>query len=471
MSRFFSTVVFALSITLALSGCSKDYLAEREFYKAEQLLKQVKLTEGPEALSPAAEAFQHVVDQYPSSKKALQSLELISNIRLKQKNYAAAREAMGEIVRNFGTDANRVADARFRIAQIYELEKNWDGANRTYWELAEFSPLNIKGLYAPIRVLTYYKNQGEQRELEKAYVRTLDHYVKLEKQIGPIDSVAPVKNYLAMAYMIKGDDDKALESWRQIYEQFPEHPYAPLAILASAELLWNRSGAEPAEALYRKFFEKYPKHQLAGKTAMTVGLLYSQQNNYEKAREWYQKALNEYYQEKSTEQAEIKLLLGKTYQDEVMWNEADAIYQEIERDYDDSVAAMQIPLLRAHYHKTQGDVEKSEALITQALADYENFMTVHDGDARADYAERFKAQALAELGAWDEVVKQIDARMEAETAPERKGRWLFLKALLTQNRLDDPVGAASLYKEFLSSYPEHPLAARAKSELSGLSVK
>lgn len=471
MNRFFSTVVLAVCISVLFSGCNKEYMAEREFYKAEQLLKQVKLTEGAEALSPAAEGFQRVVDKYPSSKKALQSLELISNIRLKQKNYAAAREAMADIVRNFSTDTNRVADARFRIAQIYELEKNWDGANRTYWELAEFSPLNIKGLYAPIRVLTYYKNQGDVRELDKAYVRTLDHYIKLEKQIGPIDSVAPVKNYLAMAYMIKGDDDKALETWRQIYEQFPEHPYAPLAILASAELVWNRSGAEPAEALYRKFFEKYSKHPLAGKTAMTIGLLYSQQNNYEKARQWYQKALDEYFQDKSTERAEIKLLLGKTYQDEVMWAEADAIYQEIERDYDDSVAAMQIPLLRAHYHKTQGDLEKSEALISQALADYDNFVTLHEGDARADYAERFKAQALAELGAWDEVIKQIETRMDAEKTPERKGRWLFLKALLTQNRLEDPVQAAALYKEFLASYPDHPLAARAKSELSGLSVR
>jgi len=131
---------------------------------------------------------------------------------------------------------------------------------------------------------------------------------------------------------------------------------------------------------------------------------------------------------------------------------------------------MQIPLLRASYYKSQGDTEKSEALITDALADYETFMAANEGNAKADYAERFKAQALAELGAWDEVVEQVDSRMAAETNPDRKGRWLFLKAMLTQNRLNDPTEAVTLYKEFITVYPNHPLAARAKNELSSLAV-
>lgn len=470
MSRLYPLVVIALCLSLGLTGCSKDYMAEREFYKAEQVLKQIKLVEDPSALSPAAEAFQRVVDKYPASKKALQSLEIISNIRLKQKDYASAREAMTDIVRNFSSRGNKVADARYRIAQIYELENNWEGANRTYWELAEFSPLHVKGLYAPIKVLSYYKKEGNKRDLEKAYVRTLDHYHSLEKQIGPIDSSAPIKNYLAMAYMINGEDDKALASWKEIYTQFPKHPYAPLAMLASAELLWNRQGPDSAISTYRKYFSDYSEHQLAGKTAMTIGLLYSQRQEYQNARDWFQKALDEYFQTKSTERAEIKLLLGKTYQDEVMWEEANAIYQEIEKEYDDSVAAMQIPLLRANYHRTQGDIEKSDALITEALVDYENFMAENEGTKKADYAERFKAEALAELGAWDKVIEQIEKRMASETVPARKGRWLFLKALLIQNRLEDPVQAAKVYKEFIEAYPDHPLVARAKSELGSLPV-
>lgn len=459
-------VLFIFTVfPLILNGCSKDYMAEREFHKAQEVLDQVDLnTANPASLEPVAVAFQEVVNKYPSTPKALESLRIISNVRLKQKEYSQARGAMKTIVQNFGNRENAAPEARYRIAQIYELEDNWRGAENAYWELAEYHPLHVKALYAPVRILMHHKRSGNKSALEKNYVKALDHYESLIKQVGPIEQAAPVKNYLALAYVTKGETEEAVATWESITDRFPKNPYAPMALLAAAETSWKAGQQPQAEALYQRYFKDYPDHQLAGKTALNLGLLYHGRQDFEAARQWYEKALT-YYDEKSNEKAEIKLLLAKSYQDEVLWDEADVIYDELEKEFAGTSAALQVPLLRASYFSSIGEEEKSREILDEALLKYEELEEQPAGEGTARFAERFKTAALLQKGAWDEVIQIVEQRFEKAEQPEKKGRWLFLKALLTQNRLKDKAQAEKLYQRFLSEYPNHTLTSRAQKQL------
>lgn len=464
----FNKTAVALVFVLLLAGCSKNYMAERKFYEAKQVLASADKKD-PAALDKAIRAFEDVADQYPGTAKALESLQIISNIYMRQKKFAEAREAMTKLMENSSSSKDSAADARYSIGQIYEVEGNWKSAEQTYWDLAEYSPLSMKGLYAPIRIISHYKQLKQSRELKETFVKALDHYDGLIKQVGEIDAVAPVKNYQALAYLVNGDADRAITIWLGIADEFPKSPFAPMGLLASAEQEWNRKNQDKAVELYNKYFALYPSHFLAAQTAVGVGMRYHQDKDFVKAREWYSKALEQYYKKDSAKQADIKLLIGKTFQDEDKWPEADVQYTEIETQYGNTTAALQVPLIRANYFQMQGDKKKSDAILDEALQKYDQLQGDGTDQKLNQFTERVRAQALAQKGDWDKVVEEVDKHMQEETVDSKKGRWLFLKALLIQNRLNKPDVAASLFKEFLQKYPNDPLAPKAKSLLENLS--
>ncbi|HTL48455.1 MAG TPA: tetratricopeptide repeat protein [Verrucomicrobiae bacterium] len=460
--------LYFLALSVALSGCSRSYLAEKEFFKAKKTLESIKLSAPVEALEEPIAAFQHVVDRFPGTPKAMESLIAISNLRLKQKKYSEARDAMKTIVEDYSADKDRVAEARDRIGQIYQAEGNWDAAQKAYWEAAEYNPLHVRGLYAPIKILLHYKQAKDDKGFEQQFVRVLDHYQGLIKQLGPIDTAAPVKNYLAMAYMVKGDTQPAVDTWEALYREHHENGYAPMALLAAAELRWREDNLAEAERLWGLYFKDYPNHGLAGKTSVTIGMLYQGKKDFTKSRGWYNKALEQYFKGKSLERSEVELLMAKSYQDEGNWEQADTLYKQLEQDYPNTSPSLQVPLLRAEHFREAGDTEQSNKILGEAILVYQGLETENPDENVRKIATRFKTAAYAQLGAWQDMIKEIEGQMAQETQPEKKGRWLFLKALLTENRLKDHGAAIQLYENFLKDYPEHPLSSRAKAQLDAL---
>ena len=61
------------------------------------------------------------------------------------------------------------------------------------------------------------------------------------------------------------------------------------------------------------------------------------------------------------------------------------------------------------------------------------------------------------------LMTNFDENIAAEKPGERQGSWMFLKALVTETRMKDTATAKKLYEEFLAKYPNHPLAAMAKT--------
>ena len=60
-------------------------------------------------------------------------------------------------------------------------------------------------------------------------------------------------------------------------------------------------------------------------------------------------------------------------------------------------------------------------------------------------------------------MSRLDQELNDEKNPEKKGRWMFIKALIAENRMKDKKQAASIYQDFLTQYPGHPLSQLAKS--------
>lgn len=467
-------IFFLLLILAVCSGCSQSYQAEKDYYNATKQLENLQKNKGadlkPQDFENIVGSFQKIVDKYPGTVKAADSLFVIARIRAMQRDFGKSRAALKVVIQNFTGIGDKAAEARFQIAGLYEVEGDWDNAETSYWETAEYHPMETKGLYAPIHIILHAKRLKNADQQAQAYTRAMKHYKDLLKQVGPIQASAKVKNYVALTYLANDNYDEAKKEWRSIAKEFPQSPYAPLSLLAAAEVsVKHQQNFDEAIAIYSQFLEEYPTHPLTGNTTIRVGLLHNSKKDYAGARKWFQQALDDYYQGKPAQESETQLLIAKTYQDEGNWPEAEKNYQEIQLKYPETLAALQVPFAISMYYESQGQTDKAEQAFSDAVAKYEELAKKHPGTEIEATAKRFIMSAYAKKGDWNQILSSIDADANKETDPNRKGQWLILKAMVVENRMQDKEKALILYQDFISEYPNHALANVAKTRIEALS--
>lgn len=463
--------ILLLVAAFLLGGCRENYLAEKEFWKATRKLKSSSAEPSKEikAKTDASliEAFEAVVNRYPGTPKAIQSLWVIADLKSQQKDYEGARASLERIVQNYSHTADAPVKARAAIAALYEMEAQWGKAVAMYWEMAELHPLHPKGLAAPSKILWIYRQQNQKEKAEKTYARAQDHFDRLLKQSGPIQAAASLKYYYALTHLAQGDWSKARDLWLNVADQHSDSPYAPVAYLHAAELTQEQEGAQKALAMFELFYQKYPQHQLARQVAVQMGKNCEELKDYPKSRSWYGRALS--FQSSDGQIMELKLLIGYSFQLEGLWEEAQKIYSEVEIKSPRSLAALQIPLLRASYYQSLGETEKSNELLNEAIHQYERHKDSLSDIGTHVIAEKFQNIAYAQKGEWDRVLMNYDERFNKAATDQVKGVWLFLKARLTEERIKNRHEALLLYENFLKHFPEHPLIDIAKSRQKILS--
>lgn len=475
MKKYAFFYAYLMVIAFLVTGCRENYLAEKEFFKANKILKSIPradLTSNPESsLAPAIQAFERVAERYPLTPKAADSLFLVSGLWAKQKKYEEAREALAKIIQNFTGRREWAAEARFQMGQLYEIEGNWEQAEEAFWETAEYHPGQQKGLFAPLYILAHYKKVGDPVKQQEAYEKALEHYRRMLGQVGPIEASAALRNSVALAHLSQGKLAEARGEWSSLVDTFPRSPYAPLALLAMADLSWKQKDYEHAFLNYGQFLGRYPKHSLASRTAVRLGILYNGRGQFTEAREWFERAITQYFQKDHSGTADLKLLIGKAYQEEGKWEEAEKVYRKLESAYPQTLAVLQVPLMRFVYYKSIGKTDAAHKILDDAIQNYRKLVSEKPKSKLATYAKQFIFSAYTQRKDWDQLMASADQELKDETNEEKKGRWLFLKALIAENRLRDREQAFQLYQDFLAQYPDHHLSQLAKSHLELLATR
>ncbi len=466
-----------------LTGCAKEYSAEKDFYKASKIFAEAKnaeiTTHGKleDVYGPSIEVFQKIVDKYPTSMKTPEALFIIAWIQMKMKNFEQARASLQKIVSDFSQFGTYGSDARFQIGRIYEWEGQWKEAEEMYWDTAEYHPMQKKGLYAPIYVFLHYSNSKDKTQdalnaKQEAFIKAKEYYEGLLKKVGPIQVSANIQNYMALLYLAHGDWEKSREIWLDINKNYPNGSLGPLSLLAAADLTAQRNQPQEAIALYRKFLDKYPKSPFTKKALAQIGLVHLTSKNYEQARQWLQKALDQYEAGKEPEQqAGIELFMAKSYQNEGKWEEAEKAYRELQKDFPKTDAALQVPMLIWTYYHSKGETQKADAAFKEGVSYFERFAQDYPQSRLARTARRYRNFLYGQKGDWNQVVANLDQDMANEKRTELKGNWLFEKAVITEKQLQDKPKAIDVYQNFLTHFPNHRLAGMAKTRLEVLTKK
>ncbi|MDD5218324.1 MAG: tetratricopeptide repeat protein [Candidatus Omnitrophica bacterium] len=454
-----------LFLMLVVTGCSKNYMAEREYYQAQKVLDSVKSTDveafGAKAYDPAVAAFQKVVDKYPGTPKALESLFVVSNLCLQQEKYDQAIETLRKVTVNFPDSKQQSAEALFRIGAIYDKKEEWGKAESIYWEVAEYHPLEQRGLQAPIEVIMHYAKINYPDAQKRAFQQALDQYKKTLDRIGPIQASMEVRNYVGVAYSVMGDLKAARKEWVGIANDFHDLPAAASALIPAAEASLRLQQPRAAVALYEQYLKRVTKGVTVGQMNVRLGMLYHRLGEYAKARNCYEKAAAT-FGPGSVQMADVELLIAKSYQAQGNWDEARKRYHALEEKYPDSIAAMQVPLMIAAYFQDLGDKATGERMLDNAIAKYKKIAADNPGTNLAQIAQRLLNDAFVRKGDWTQVMAQLDESMKRAPNAEEKGKLLLMKAMLVETRVKDKQLALKLYNEFITDYANHPLVEIAK---------
>lgn len=460
-----------LLAVLLFAGCRENYLAEKEFWKAERILSKVSEADfqpgGVQKVESAIAAFRKVTEKYPSAPKAAESFLKISRLYARLKNYEAARKNLEKIIENFSGQGNLAPDARFETGQLYEREGNRRKAEETYWELAEYHPLQPRGLYAPVHILLHYQKLGDKVSGQKAYERTIDFYKKNSKRVGPIQAGAGLEYYTGLAHWIHGDGPKAEAIWLSLPQLFPQSDYSRLALLGAADLALKRKDFKKALRIQEQFLQKYPRHPLLPRIYVQMGLACQELKDFEKARAWFSKVA-EIPRLDAESSAEIRLLIAKSFEAQGSWAEADKLYREIEARYPQTQAGLQVPLLRYSHFEEIGNSQQAEETIHKAIALYGDLKQKEPNAGVAAYAGYLQNQAFAKIKNWQAILENLDENFQKERSAARKAGWLFLKAVLVERRLQDSTQAQRLYQDLMTQFPRHPLSQLAKTRYDAL---
>ena len=288
---------------------------------------------------------------------------------------------------------------------------------------------------------------GADREIGEALTRY--NQLLAESKSGSL--MPDVLFNAGFANQLIKDNESAQPLYRQLVEDYPDHPAAPNGLLQLARIDYAAAKLTEAEATYKSFLDRFPESDLRNTAQMELGLTYKRSKKPDSAIAAYE-AIDEGWEQWPTVQVELaELYIGK----EDYVRARNALAQAIDQ-VDDAT-------LKGQMHYTAARVHFAERNYQHAIREWGKAIDLEPAE------HILEGSLLARGGAYYEVAKQQDAA--GDTASARisyEASLVDMKALLDGNpaaqikdsafrtlgagmiRLGRQEEAASYYQELIS---------------------
>lgn len=468
-------VACVLCLVACVAGCGSRYLAEKLYWQANQVVKEIiqnrpldKLT--AEDYQKIITTYREVVEKCPLEPLAAQSQFIIAQLYVLQGQYSKAQKELLRITQNFSAKSEIASRAQFMIGNLYERQGDWEKAISEYEKVIELYPLSSLGLKTPIYIAQHYQRSQENSQVERTYKKAVRNYEKIINDYSGT-SVAPiVMDYLALAHFSQGKWDKAIEVWQEIANEYSHSPIAEKSLLASGEIYARQiRDLQKAIQIYEDFVKQYPRSQVKKEVKFQIGKLYFNKGDTQKAKQVFLQIIRDYPRQISL-CTNARVALAACYEREGNSKKAIEEYHKLRKDYPDTKLALAVPFFIArHYLISEVDRDKAEAAFAQAVSEYKKIVEEETDSSLAIEAGRLISLCYIQQKRWNEAIDSLYNLVVKY--PDNPGTQMFMFNIadIYQKELGKPQRAMQIYEELIDKYPDsHPLVNLAKMRVNSL---
>ncbi len=460
MRLYFKLAVLFAVLTFSFSACDKNYLSEKAFYKAGQEAKKLDLNNAGSAdIDNVIRLYRVVVKKYPLTKKAAEAHFIIANLLIKDKRYNQARDELKNIVLNFHDNKKLASEAMKLTAISFLLEGNVESAVAEYKKIMEEYPLTEIGLKAPMSVVEIYKKMSDEDAVKKVYAEGIEFYDKLLGKLGPISASAVVANYKALFLYSKGDTEGAVSVWEDIIASYEKSPIIPVVAIGLGDLYAGKlKDGNKAIEKYRFVIDNYPGTVYEVNAYRKLLKFYYSRGTYQLAYDTAEKLYGLVKGKDKNFEAEAKLAMARIYEKMGEWGKCEAVLDEIASSYQDTPAALKVPLIMISHYLGRSDGERADAVSSEALKNFEKIL------GGGESSQFMKDQAFdiglvmgAQTKNWEGVAELMRKLYENKSADEKsRARALFTMGYLYDKKLNNAEKAKFYYDKLKTEFPKAP---------------
>lgn len=210
----------------------------------------------------ANEIFKSIVQNYPRSKPAEYSANIMLDIYSLRKDYVGLEETAKELLDNPNISASKAGEdirgvrekANFKRAQDLEGAQNYVESARQYELFVKQNPTSKLVFQASL-------NAGINFERAAMNSQALSNYQQvLDKKGAPPEVKMKAKRLAAKLYQNSGQLDEAAKLFRQVAEEEPKDELAPNLLFTAAALFEVMGRNDEAVKSYNEFLKVSKKH-------------------------------------------------------------------------------------------------------------------------------------------------------------------------------------------------------------------
>ena len=214
---------------------------------------------------------------------------------------------------------------------------------------------------------------------------------------------------------------------------------------------------------YKEIAKKYPDSLFSIQSQFSIGHLYLVMGNFDQARKVY-KSMAVDCDKKGNLCAEAYYAIGKSYELQDNWADAELIYKKIMQEYPFSAKSLDLPIYIMLRYKNEKATSAMMRAGDEAIAYYRQLMTDPRGKKGADILHGFVTRVYLESGQWPQALDSLEQYVKAfpDKNPEEA---IYIKAVIDQRKLNDKDKARQELQRIVRDYPKSKLAPIAKTLL------
>lgn len=478
-------VLMAAIAVFGLMQCSNEnsqvgdiYLAEKMFYKAGQIEKNISINPAvanAEEFEKAEQIYRRLThrfsqqaQQVPEVKGIVRTSWLaLANLFLLRNQYDEAIGVYQEIIDQATTDSELQAISQYYIGMSYERLQRLDEAIAAYQRLVQqYPPVqgdslvpNFTILQTPIHISRLYRQQGKDAMADQQLEQARRYYQQVSSRWPNTQIAVAAQDQMAASYGEQGQWSMAAEVMNDLIARFATQ-FELTDIMYRLAKIYEHQLHQPQQALemYQQISNRYPRSRELGKVNVAIGSIYLDQKKYDLAREKFKHVLSNYTDDEAS-CLQAQMSIAKTYELENNWHKAVNEYQWVVENFPNSLPALDIPMYIARYYESQQEHELARIAYDKAIKQYTTTVEQYPNSIVAVVAAQNMADIFVKQAQWPKAIETLQRLLTMDLpVPDRVKAYLTLENIY-EEKLNDQQKALEVYAELLQKYPQLPFAA------------